>query len=66
MNSMKDDSMFINFKTWLLLGLMATSNIAFADVLNELTPSTVPLPATVWLILISIIGFLAIRKRRND
>lgn len=65
MKSLKD-LMFLNFKPWALLGLLAVPIQVSANELDELVSGIIPLPVTAWFILVFTMGFLAISKRRNS
>ena len=56
----------LKFRIWVLVGLLATTGFTFADVLNAWAPTSVSLPVTAWLFLASIMGGLALQKRRKD
>ncbi|MGD0960175.1 MAG: hypothetical protein ABSB19_10240 [Methylomonas sp.] len=56
----------LKFKIWVLIGLLATAGLTFADVLNNLTPSSFPLAVAAWLFLAFIMGGLALHKRDKE
>lgn len=53
-------------RLWLVVGLLATSSIAFAGVLYEWSPNGLPLSATAWMFLVSLFCLLGFLKSRSN